>query len=420
MPQLGFTDGYTTDPEEMDKRLKGFDERYQQPEQSYLGRIQDLLGQAKQLKSSGADPALMGQMAGAQKADIAPQMAQALAQLSASAGSLGGETADATPVGQFAQSIEQQRREQAALGGQQIESAREARLADIQNKLAMAKAMRGEQKYAQEFGLKQKEAEERSEREKARAELAKKEFGLKEKEAETKRLAAQQKPVKTRTIETVDAEGKPVTQLIDDTGAVIQTYARKDPKLEKYRQKSYDERLLDLGAEQVKRFDSSAMGLSAVDNMFKALQSGDFTVSAIGDNRYTMALRMFEEALGRMQSGGAINAEERESFKAMAPTPTDIRSGIAEEKIHMLMVEMASRVKNMGFDPDEVLRRRGELEQKYAEKYLPSRKQGSFMTETAYAAPPKEPKEEYTVGEIREAQGKKWKYQGNNLWQEVD
>lgn len=159
MNQLGFKDGYVTDPEEMDNRLKAYDNRYQNPENNpgYLESIQGLLSQVQQVKNAGTDPALMGQMAGAQKVGIAPQMAQALAQLSASAGSLGGQTADASPVGQFAQSMEQQRREQAALGGQQIKSAREARLADLQNKLAMAKAIRGEQKYAQEFGLKQKQ-----------------------------------------------------------------------------------------------------------------------------------------------------------------------------------------------------------------------------------------------------------------------
>lgn len=419
MEQLGFKDGYVTDPDEMDKRLRKYDNRYEQPEQGgdYLGNIQNLLSQVQQVKSAGVDPAMMGQMAGARKADLTPQMAQALAQFSASAGSLGGETADAAPVGQFAQAMEQQRKEQAAQGEQQIQSARQAKLAGLQSKLAMAKALRGESKFAAEMGLKKAAQTAKADLEKAKETREGDKLKLeKRKQKFAEQQAKLPKPGRTRTIETVDEEGKPVTQLISETGEVIQTYARKDPKADKYRKKSYDERLLDLGAEQVKRFDSSAMGLSAVDNMFKALQAGDFTVAGLGDNRYTMALRMFEEALGRMQSGGAINAEERESFKAMAPTVTDVRSGIAEEKIHMLMVEMASRVKNMGFDPDEVLRRRGELEQKYAEKYLPSRK-GVPLMDTAYAAPKKD---EYQVGEVREAKGKSWEYQGNGIWSEVD
>lgn len=112
----------------------------------------------------------------------------------------------------------------------------------------------------------------------------------------------------------------------------------------------------DLNAMQLQRLDNISMGINAVQGMKDALASGDWTVSPIGDNNYTMARRSFEEALGRMQSGGAINKEESARFRKMVPGPMD-SSEIQQKKLQTMEAELASRAKNMGFSKEELLRK---------------------------------------------------------------
>lgn len=116
-----------------------------------------------------------------------------------------------------------------------------------------------------------------------------------------------------------------------------------------------------LNAEERKRLDSASMGLAAVKGMGTALGSGSNTFSLIGDNPYTVARTKFEEALGRMQSGGAINKDEEARFRSMAPTVMDSPE-IQKQKLEELYVEMALRVKSLGQDPDEVLARRDSIQ----------------------------------------------------------
>jgi hypothetical protein len=119
-------------------------------------------------------------------------------------------------------------------------------------------------------------------------------------------------------------------------------------------QASFDQRLSGLNAEERKRLDSASMGLQAIGDMSVALESGSNTFSVVGDNEFTMARRNFEEALGRMQSGGAINSEEAARFAKMAPTWQD-SAEIQTKKLQNLQAEMSLRVKNLGFDPNEIM-----------------------------------------------------------------
>ena len=66
-----------------------------------------------------------------------------------------------------------------------------------------------------------------------------------------------------------------------------------------------------MGGEQRKRFDNIRMGKMALDDMSKVLSRGISTFSLIGDNDYTVAASQWEEAIGRMQSGGGHKTKKR-------------------------------------------------------------------------------------------------------------
>lgn len=113
-------------------------------------------------------------------------------------------------------------------------------------------------------------------------------------------------------------------------------------------------RLQSLSAEQKQRLDNAKLGLTSVQGMAEALLGqGQNTFSVIGDNDFTQQRGLFEEALGRMQSGGAITADEAARFKAMAPTFRD-SADMQRKKLVQLQNEMASRLGTLGFKPAEL------------------------------------------------------------------
>lgn len=116
---------------------------------------------------------------------------------------------------------------------------------------------------------------------------------------------------------------------------------------------SADQRLAKLSGSDKARYDNVRMGLDSVAGMSNALKSGDNTFSVIGDNDFTISRRTFEEALGRMQSGGAINSDEEKRFRAMLPSMTD-SAEIQQKKLASLQSEMNSRLATLGFKPEEV------------------------------------------------------------------
>lgn len=114
---------------------------------------------------------------------------------------------------------------------------------------------------------------------------------------------------------------------------------------------SKEDRLRGLGTEGKARYDNANMALTAVRDMSGSLNAGQSTFQLVGDNDFTIARRNFEEALGRMQSGGAIGKEEVKSFRAMAPGIMDSPE-IRKKKLAQLEVEMGNRLKTLGFDPE--------------------------------------------------------------------
>lgn len=113
-----------------------------------------------------------------------------------------------------------------------------------------------------------------------------------------------------------------------------------------------NKRLAKLPTESRQRLDNSRMGLQAVIGMGKALEGGQNTFSLVGDNDFTQQRALFEEALGRMQSGGAIGKGEEARFKAMAPKLTDTPE-MRQKKITELQQEMITRMQTLGFKPEE-------------------------------------------------------------------
>src|SRR3990167_267927 len=117
--------------------------------------------------------------------------------------------------------------------------------------------------------------------------------------------------------------------------------------------KTPEGRLKGLNSGDKQRLDNAKLGLVSVQGMADALANGQNTFSPLGDNDYTQQRALFEEALGRMQSGGAISKEEESRFKSMAPTWRDSPE-IQQKKLAQLQTEMQSRLGTLGFKPDEL------------------------------------------------------------------
>lgn len=113
-------------------------------------------------------------------------------------------------------------------------------------------------------------------------------------------------------------------------------------------EKNRPRQLKDLGSEDKKRYDSAKMALNGVLGMGASLDMGHKTYSIVGDNPFTIAERNFTEGLGRMQSGGAINADENKRFRDMAPKLLDTKE-TREYKLQQLQKELKSRMATLGF-----------------------------------------------------------------------
>lgn len=131
---------------------------------------------------------------------------------------------------------------------------------------------------------------------------------------------------------------------------------------EKELESTFEYKLKNLNSESKKRFDNISMAMQAVLRMKKALDEGQNTFSLIGDNDFTIGKTKWEEAVGRMQSGGAINDEEAARFVRMVPTATD-KKDIQIAKINEAMAEMFARAKTLGFTPQEMIDyRKGDID----------------------------------------------------------
>lgn len=109
-----------------------------------------------------------------------------------------------------------------------------------------------------------------------------------------------------------------------------------------------EKKLAGLHTADKGRFDNLRFGLTALNQATSALNQGENTFSLVGDNPYTVAARQFEEALGRMQSGGAISKDEGVRFRAMLPGALDSPE-VAAQKLASLQREFEGRLETLGF-----------------------------------------------------------------------
>jgi len=124
-------------------------------------------------------------------------------------------------------------------------------------------------------------------------------------------------------------------------------------KKDKDAPKTYQQKLESMGGEERKRFDNIRMGKMAVQRMADALSKGEDTFSLVGDNPYTLAASQWEEAIGRMQSGGAINDQEAKRFRALVPQAMDSKK-IQVAKLQQMSQLMDQRLESFAINPQEV------------------------------------------------------------------
>lgn len=112
-------------------------------------------------------------------------------------------------------------------------------------------------------------------------------------------------------------------------------------------------RLKHLNGTEKTRFDNVTMGLGALKQLDDAMKEGTSRVSLIGDNPFTVARGQWEEAIGRMQSGGAINKDEEKRFRALIPTATDDEQ-TSQTKMQTMKGLMTQRLRTLGFKPEDL------------------------------------------------------------------
>lgn len=98
------------------------------------------------------------------------------------------------------------------------------------------------------------------------------------------------------------------------------------------------------------RYDNVKMASDAINGMVEALNQGQSRYSLLGDNDFTQNLTIFSEALGRMQSGGAINKEESARFMTMARSAFDDPTQ-TQKKLARLKMIMDDRMKTLDQEP---------------------------------------------------------------------
>jgi hypothetical protein len=216
-----------------------------------------------------------------------PSLMAGIAKSSAQLGTLGGKAADTSAVSDYAKSLEQKK------------SGRNARLASYLSNLRAQK----NKGALQAEGMKARENEGRLNRE-SRERIAKAIRSSKEGIARNKLSV------------TMDKKGEK-----------------------------------RLGGEQQKRHDNIQMAVKAIKGMDAALASGENTFSLIGDNNFTMNRTAWEEAIGRMQSGGAIGEKEGDRFRDMMPGPLDSPE-IQRSKLKKMLDEMNARGKAFDINSD--------------------------------------------------------------------
>lgn len=106
------------------------------------------------------------------------------------------------------------------------------------------------------------------------------------------------------------------------------------------------------------RLDNVNMALKALDSLDEEFKKDASTgvfrtmgnAMTVGDTGYDFAVNRWNEAIGRMQSGGAITDEEADNFRRMIPSLRDSPE-IRAQKMATMRDEMYSRLTTLGQPP---------------------------------------------------------------------
>lgn len=136
----------------------------------------------------------------------------------------------------------------------------------------------------------------------------------------------------------------------------------------KQKEKTPQGKVEKLSSAEKQRFDNVTMGLNALNDLETAYKSqnregsggplslaGNADMMRIpfrGDTDYTAAADRWSEAIGRMQSGGAISKDEEKRFLRLVPSAFDSPQ-VAQQKIDNLKMELSSRLRNFGVSEDQ-------------------------------------------------------------------
>jgi hypothetical protein len=226
MPQHGFQNGVNLDPQVVDYVLKKKDPSYQA--QPRTGRAQQLLEELEAIRGRQASPEYQARMAASQQGGIDPGMVSAFAKLSAQAGTIGGKAADTGAVDDMANAVERQRQQRNALGQESQRASDRYQDTRLKNALAYDEAesdqakMLADREYKdRDYKLKQDQLAHQKASSWRSNSMKEKELALREKEMG--------KSVYAEKVEGVDENGKPIVNLIDKHGKVINTLAGKTP-----------------------------------------------------------------------------------------------------------------------------------------------------------------------------------------------
>lgn len=112
-------------------------------------------------------------------------------------------------------------------------------------------------------------------------------------------------------------------------------------------------RLQNMNSGDKQRLDNVVGALSALTGMTEAYNAGDNTFSIVGDNDFTRNRTVWEETVGRMQSGGMIGKDEAKRFRDLVPTKWD-NEDQQKKKLAEMKTLMEGRFSTMGFRKDDV------------------------------------------------------------------
>ena len=117
-----------------------------------------------------------------------------------------------------------------------------------------------------------------------------------------------------------------------------------------------------LGAQDRQRFDNLMMAKNAYEDAKSSFEpAGDKGLiggllargKRVGFSKYAEAAGAFKEAIGRLQSGGAIGRQEEKAFLSLLPTATD-PDEVSAQKLSRLEQELGSRIRGFGIDSGEL------------------------------------------------------------------